>query len=78
VRDTEQHCTITVKDNGEGMEEEVRKQVFDPFFTTRLMGEGSGMGLSVALGIVERAGGTIGVESERGRGTIFTVSLPVQ
>lgn len=79
VRDIEQQrCTITVEDNGEGMKESVRKQIFDPFFTTRPMGEGSGMGLSVALGIVERAGGEIEVMSQLGEGSTFEVSLPVQ
>lgn len=70
-------CWIEVADNGQGMAVEVIKQVFDPFFTTRPPGEGSGMGLSVALGIVERAGGTIQVESSPGAGARFTVSLPL-
>ncbi len=70
-------CTIRVEDNGEGVEEALSKKIFDPFFTTRPPGEGSGMGLSVALGIVERAGGTIEVESEVGSGASFKVLLPL-
>lgn len=50
---------LSIEDNGVGMSAEICKQVFDPFFTTRPMGEGSGMGMAVALGIVERAGGTL-------------------
>jgi len=78
VRDTEQHCTITVKDNGEGMEEEVRKQVFDPFFTTREVGQGSGMGLPVVMGIIQRAGGKIELDSAVGKGSLVTIHLPME
>jgi signal transduction histidine kinase/ActR/RegA family two-component response regulator len=67
-------CAIA--DTGAGMPEEVRRRVFDPFFTTK--GErGSGLGLSMAYGIVSRHGGEIEVESAPGRGATFTVRLPV-
>ncbi len=67
---------VTVSDTGHGMSPEVVAQVFDPFFTTRAVGEGVGLGLSVCHGTVTAMGGEILVESERGRGTTFRVILP--
>jgi len=67
---------LTVADTGTGMPEAVRKRVFDPFFTTK--GEsGTGLGLSVSYSIVKRHGGEMRVESQVGRGTTFTIALPV-
>src|SRR5581483_7835349 len=68
---------ITVADNGPGIPPEVLPRIFDPFFTTKDVGKGSGLGLSIVHGIVERHGGTISVDSEVGKGTRFQVSLPV-
>jgi signal transduction histidine kinase len=67
---------ITVADDGPGIPPEVLPRIFDPFFTTKDVGEGSGLGLSIVHGIVERHGGTINVTSDVGKGTTFTVSLP--
>ncbi len=68
---------IEVRDNGRGITSEVGKQLFDPFFTTRLSDGGTGLGLSVAHGIILDHRGTIGFESEEGRGTVFTIELPL-
>lgn len=65
-----------VKDTGTGMSKEQISKIFDPFFTTKDVGKGSGLGLSIAHGIIEQHGGTITVESEREVGTAFTVHLP--
>ena len=70
-------CRVEVKDTGSGIPASVLPRVFDPFFTTKGEGEGTGLGLSVNLGIVERHGGKILVESEVGKGTTFTLCLPV-
>jgi two-component system cell cycle sensor histidine kinase/response regulator CckA len=67
---------VAISDTGEGMGPDVIARVFDPFFTTRPVGVGTGLGLSVCHGIVAAMGGEIYVESEPGRGTIFRVVLP--
>ena len=68
--------TLTVRDSGCGMPPEVTERIFDPFYTTKKPGEGTGMGLSVAHGIVKSHGGTIVVESSPGKGSTFSVFLP--
>ncbi|HEX7093480.1 MAG TPA: PAS domain S-box protein [Nitrospiraceae bacterium] len=70
-------CLIEVCDTGSGILPVVLPRIFDPFFTTKSEGEGTGLGLSVSLGIVERHGGKILVHSEVGKGTTFTLCLPV-
>jgi len=70
------YLRISVNDNGCGMEKEVRDHIFDPYFTTKGVGEGSGMGLSVVHGIVTSHKGTITVYSEPGTGSAFHVYLP--
>ncbi len=77
--ETQKHedtCEIIVEDNGCGIAPNVRAHIFDPFFTTKGTGEGTGLGLSVSLGIVQRHGGEMLVESEEGKGTRFMVRLP--
>jgi len=70
-------CRVEVRDTGSGIPAAILPRVFDPFFTTKSEGEGTGLGLSVNLGIMERHGGKILVESEVGKGTTFTLCLPV-
>ncbi|MFN0064218.1 MAG: ATP-binding protein [Myxococcaceae bacterium] len=68
---------IRVEDNGSGIEPSNIKRIFEPFFTTKPEGRGSGLGLSIVLGIVEKHGGRIDVVSEWGKGTTFSVRLPL-
>jgi len=67
---------ITIADDGPGIPAEVIPRIFDPFFTTKDVGEGSGLGLSIVHGIVERHGGRIQVQSRVGEGTTFRITLP--
>jgi two-component system NtrC family sensor kinase len=68
---------VAVRDTGCGIPEQNLARLFDPFFTTKPSGQGTGLGLSVSRGIIEMHQGTIEVESEVGRGSCFTVYLPV-
>lgn len=69
---------IEIIDNGTGMSPEVQEQIFQPFFTTKKVGEGTGLGLSIVQRIVREHGGEIKVQSKLGLGTKFTVLLPVE
>ncbi|MCL6450245.1 MAG: GAF domain-containing protein [Acetobacteraceae bacterium] len=73
----EREAEVSVADTGHGIKPEHLPHIFNPFFTTKKAGKGTGLGLSVSLGIVETHGGRILVESEPGRGSTFTVILPV-
>ena len=69
---------VTVTDTGQGIPKEDLSKIFDPFFTTKMEGKGLGLGLSTVYGIIDRHKGVISVESEVGKGTTFTLKLPVR
>ncbi|MEX2520275.1 MAG: ATP-binding protein [Paracoccaceae bacterium] len=70
------YVRIEIADQGAGMTEETRAKVFEPFFTTKRQGEGTGLGLSTAYGIVKQTGGFIFVDSAPGKGAVFTILVP--
>ncbi|HZP80624.1 MAG TPA: PAS domain S-box protein, partial [Chthonomonadaceae bacterium] len=70
-------AVLEVADTGPGMEEAVRQRIFEPFFTTKRVGQGVGLGLSVAWGIVSRHQGSLTVQSAPGQGTVFYLRLPM-
>jgi signal transduction histidine kinase len=72
----DQHVKLTVADTGHGIPSDVLPKIFEPFVTTKERGGGTGLGLSVVLGIVQEHGGTISVDSTPGQGTTFTLRLP--
>ncbi|MBO9437443.1 response regulator [Sulfitobacter sp. KE29] len=71
------YVTVQVHDDGTGIPKDKLQKVFEPFFTTKRTGEGTGLGLSTAYGIVKQTGGFIFIDSELGRGTCFTLYFPV-
>ncbi len=72
-----EHITLVVEDTGMGMDKDVLKQIFTPFFTTKDVGKGTGLGLPVVQGIVTSHGGSIRVESKTNQGSRFEIKLPV-
>ncbi|MDX2284146.1 MAG: ATP-binding protein [Bacteroidia bacterium] len=71
------HAELTIRDTGTGMSEAVRRRIFEPFFTTKDVGEGTGLGLPISLGIIHQHKGRIEVSSMEGQGTEVRISLPL-
>lgn len=71
------HILVRVTDNGPGIPEEMQRKVFDPFFTTKSAGKGTGLGLWISYGIMEKMGGNISLNSKAGEGTTFLVQIPI-
>ena len=69
---------VSIADSGRGMSEEIRKQIFEPFLTTKEMGKGSGLGLAISYNIISQHNGKIIVNSEAGKGTEFILYLPIK
>lgn len=69
---------VAISDTGEGIPEDIQNRIFEPFFTTKEIGKGTGLGLSLSYGIIEKHGGRIDVSSEMGKGTTFTIWLPIE
>jgi len=69
---------ITIRDTGTGIPAENLNKIFDPFFTTKAPGKGTGLGLSICHGIIEKLGGSISVDSQVGKGTTFSIQLPIE
>ena len=76
-RPNQHRVEVRISDTGYGIQKQDLPRIFDPFFTTKPTGEGTGLGLSVSYGIVKNHGGEILVESEMGKGSTFTVVLPL-
>ncbi|RPJ12739.1 MAG: GHKL domain-containing protein [Desulfobacteraceae bacterium] len=76
-RRIDSEIAVSVRDDGPGIPKEYQSRVFEPFFTTKQSGKGTGLGLSVIYNIVSNMGGSIALDSEEGKGTTFTVRLPI-
>jgi len=72
-----EYALITVGDSGHGMDEATKAKIFDPFFTTKEVGKGTGLGLSMVMGIIKSHGGFIDLQSEPGKGSVFSIYLPL-
>ncbi len=77
TKKSDNNVTITVSDNGNGIPQKIVDKIFQPFFTTKPTGQGTGLGLSLSYDIIKAHGGEIKVESKEEEGTGFIIQLPV-
>jgi signal transduction histidine kinase len=70
------YCEIKIADSGSGIPNEIKSRIFDPFFTTKEVGKGTGLGLHIVKGEIEKHQGEISVQSEVGKGTQFFIKIP--
>jgi signal transduction histidine kinase len=78
IKVVDKDIVVAVKDSGCGIPEDIMERIFEPFFTTKSAGEGSGLGLDIVRGIIEKHGGRIEIDTKVGKGTTFTVYLPLE
>jgi two-component system NtrC family sensor kinase len=78
TRQVKDHVQVMISDTGSGIPQENLQKIFDPFFTTKDVGKGTGLGMNIAYNIVKKHKGTIAVDSEVGKGTTFTIRIPVE
>ena len=74
---TGEHIELKIRDNGCGMSASTRQKIFDPFFTTKEVGKGTGLGMSISYGILKKMHAEISIQSEVGKGSEFTITIPV-
>ena len=72
-----EYVLLTVRDSGHGMAQETMEHIFEPFYTTKVVGQGTGLGLAIAKAVVEAHGGTIGATSQLKHGSVFYFNVPV-
>ena len=77
IRKDAKYAYVEIQDNGKGMSEETKNKIFNPFFTTKPVGQGTGLGLSISYKVIKNHQGTIDVQSEVGKGTKFTIKIPL-
>jgi two-component system cell cycle sensor histidine kinase/response regulator CckA len=75
--EVQEYVLLNIKDFGTGMTDEVKERIFDPFYTTKEVGKGSGLGLAMVYGIMQGIGGAIHVDSHHEDGTVFKLFFPV-
>ncbi len=78
TEESDNDVSVRIKDNGVGIPDEIKDRIWEPFFTTKEVGVGTGLGMSITYGIVEKHGGKIDLSSEVGKGTEFVITLPKQ
>ncbi|MEO1255512.1 MAG: ATP-binding protein, partial [Bacteroidota bacterium] len=76
TEEADKEVMIRMKDNGIGIPDEIKNRIWEPFFTTKEVGVGTGLGMSITYGIIEKHGGKIELSSEVGKGTEFVITLP--